>query len=152
MYRPTPISPTVHGIIDYTTSTAAAVAPTLLDFPEEAAAASYALAGSVTGLAATTRRSGAALRPMVPLKAHAITDLALGLALPALPWLLGFSRNKAARNFFLLITAVTMVVTALTDWSEPAPKARSPRKSTTSARSAKTAKTAKSSKGAKQSV
>ncbi len=134
MYRP--ISPTVHGIIDYTTSTAAAVAPRLLDFPDDAAAASYALAGGVSGLAATTRRSGAALRPLVPLKAHGITDLALGLALPALPWVLGFAKNKAARNFFLGLTAVTMVVTALTDWSEPAPRPKSRRKSKSSPKSA----------------
>ncbi len=125
MRRPTPISPTLHGIIDYSTSSAAAVAPKLLDFPEEAAAASYALAGGVSGLAATTRSSGAAVRPLVPLKAHGLSDVALGLARPALPWLLGFSKNTAARNFFLGLGAMTLVVTALTNWSPPAPAVKS---------------------------
>ncbi len=145
MRRPTPISPTLHGIIDYTTSSAAAVAPTLLDFPEEAAAASYALAGSVSGLAATTKASGAAVRPLVPLTAHGISDIALGLVLPALPWLLGFSKNVAARNFFLGLTATTLVVTALTDWGAGTPqKSRSRRP----ARRKASSKTSSSTTGA----
>jgi hypothetical protein len=45
----------------------------------------------------------------------------LAFVLPALPWLLGFSEHRRARNFFLALTAVTVVVTALTDWDrEPA--------------------------------
>ncbi len=131
MRRPTPISPTLHGIIDYTTSSAAAVAPKLLDFPEEAAVASYALAGGVTGLAATTRSSDAAIKPLVPLQAHGISDVALGLVLPALPFLLGFSRNAVARNFFFGLGAMTLMVTAFTNWGATPAKSPSGKRSST---------------------
>lgn len=44
-------------------------------------------------------------------------DSALGMALPAMPWMLGFSKNKRARNFFLCLTAVMALSTAMTNWS-----------------------------------
>src|SRR5215217_1196836 len=40
-----------------------------------------------------------------------------GPLIPALPWLLGFARDRRARNFFLGLAAITVVVTALTDWT-----------------------------------
>jgi hypothetical protein len=40
----------------------------------------------------------------------------LGALLPALPFVLGFGRDRAARNFFLGLAAVTVAVTMLTDW------------------------------------
>lgn len=110
-----PISPRLHGIIDYATVTTTAAIPELLDFPTSAKRACRALAGSYGGLAATTDYP-LAVRRMVPLKAHGIADAVLGLALPAMPWLLGFARHRAARNYFLALTALTVVVTALTDW------------------------------------
>ena len=51
-----------------------------------------------------------------PIKAHGAAEAAIGLALPALPFALGFARHRAARNFFFGLTALTFVVAALTDW------------------------------------
>lgn len=110
-----PISPTMHGVLDYSTMAATLAAPMLLDFPPRAAKTAYALAGGYLALSAFTDYPPA-VRRSVPLKAHGATDAVLGLAIPALPWLLGFARNRRARNFFLALTGVTMVVTALTDW------------------------------------
>jgi hypothetical protein len=111
-----PISPRLHGALDYSTVAATAAAPRLLGFPERAAWAAYALAGGYLALSALTDYPPAVKRA-VPLKAHGAADVALGLALPALPWLLGFAKSRPARNFFLGLTAVTVVVTALTDWT-----------------------------------
>lgn len=110
-----PISPTMHGAIDYSTIAATAVAPRLLGFPERAASAAYMLAGGYLALSALTDYPPAVKRT-IPLQAHGMTDVMLGLAIPALPWVLGFEHNRKARNFFLGLTALTMVVTALTDW------------------------------------
>jgi hypothetical protein len=52
----------------------------------------------------------------VPFKAHGAAEAVIGLALPFMPWLLGFSDHKPARNFFLGLTALTFVTAALTDW------------------------------------
>jgi hypothetical protein len=111
-----PISPSMHGALDYSTIAATAAAPRLLGFPERAAQAAYALAGGYLALSALTDYPPA-LKRAVPLRAHGAADVVLGLAIPALPWVLGFAKNRPARNFFLGLTAVTMVVTALTDWS-----------------------------------
>lgn len=111
-----PISPTMHGALDYSTIAATAAAPHLLNFPKEATWAAYALAGGYLALSAFTDYPPAVKRA-VPLKAHAAADAVMGFAVPALPWLLGFGDNKKARNFFLGLTAVTLAVTVLTDWS-----------------------------------
>lgn len=111
-----PISPAVHGVLDYTTSAAIAAAPTLLDFPEPAQRLCYGLAGGYTGLSMFTDYPMSAKR-VIPWKAHGAADAIVGAALPAMPWVLGFARHKAARNFILGIAATTMLVAALTDWS-----------------------------------
>lgn len=111
-----PISPSMHGALDYSTMAATIAAPKLLNFPHQAALATYALAGGYLAMSAFTDYPPAVKRA-VPFKAHGATDAVLGLVLPALPWLLGFAGDKKARNFFLALTGITMVVTALTDWS-----------------------------------
>ena len=110
-----PISPRAHGVLDYTTALFTAAAPRLFDFPKPAAALAYTLAGSYTGLSLLTAYPLGARR-LVPFKAHGVAESAIGLALPALPWVLGFARHRAARNFCLGLTAVTAVVAVLTDW------------------------------------
>lgn len=113
-----PISPTLHGALDYSTMAATLAAPRLLHFPSRAASATYALAAGYIALSALTDYPPAVKRA-IPLRAHGATDVVLGLALPALPWVLGFARDKPARNFFLALTGITLTVTALTDWSQP---------------------------------
>ena len=110
-----PISPRVHGMIDYSTSAMVAAAPMLMKFPKRAKVACETLAAGYTGLSAVTDYPLSAKR-VVPFKAHGAAEAAIGLALPAMPWMLGFAHHKAARNFFLGLTALTFVVAALTDW------------------------------------
>ncbi|MBW3629781.1 MAG: hypothetical protein KY464_10845 [Gemmatimonadetes bacterium] len=111
-----PITPTLHGALDYSTMAATLAAPKLLGFPSRAAWAAYGLAAGYLAMSALTDYPPA-LKRAVPLKAHGVTDAVLGLAIPALPWVLGFEDDKRARNFFLALTGITMVVTALTDWN-----------------------------------
>lgn len=111
-----PISPRVHGAIDYSTIAATAAAPRVLGFSERAARAAYGLAGGYLALSALTDYSPS-LKRLVPLKAHATTDMVLGAALPALPWALGFAKDRRARNFYFSLTAFGLLATALTDWS-----------------------------------
>lgn len=112
-----PISATTHGIIDYSTVAATAAAPSLLGMSGRAASAAYGVAGAVAGLAAMTDFKPA-LKRAVPLRGHQMADMGMGMLLPAMPWLLGFARDKRARNFFMGLTAMTVAVTALTDWSQ----------------------------------
>lgn len=110
-----PISPRLHGVIDYSTSAAVALAPRVLGFPRPARMLCDSLAAGYTALSAVTDYP-LSVKRAIPFKAHGAAELAIGLALPAAPWLLGFAEDRSARNFFLGLTAFTMVVAALTDW------------------------------------
>jgi hypothetical protein len=110
-----PISPRLHGVLDYTTSATVAMAPRMLGFPAPARRLCDSLAAGYTGVAAVTNYP-LSVKRLLPFKAHGAIELVIGAALPAMPFLLGFSDNRAARNFFFGLTAVTAVVAALTDW------------------------------------
>lgn len=110
-----PIGPRAHGVLDYATALATAAAPTALAFPQPAAALCYTLAGGYAGLALVTDYPLAAKR-LVRFPAHGAAEVLIGAVLPALPWALGFSKHRAARNFCFALTAVTAVVAVLTDW------------------------------------
>ena len=110
-----PISPTTHGIIDYATVLTVAAAPKIFDFPDSAAKLCYGLAAGYLGLSMVTDYPLSAQR-LVPFKAHGAAEAAIGLTLPAMPWVLGFEDDRTACAFFFGLTALTGIVAALTDW------------------------------------
>ena len=110
-----PISPRVHGMIDYTTSAAVAAAPAMMNMPKPAIALFETLAATYTGISAFTNYP-MSIRRAIPFKAHGAAELVSALALPAMPWVLGFSKHRAARNLCFGLAAMTLTVAALTDW------------------------------------
>ena len=127
MKRPKPISPRVHGMLDYSTAAAVAAAPRIMDLPTPAARLFESLAGGYTALSAVTDYP-LSVRRVVPFKGHGAAELAIGLALPVMPWLMGLADNRAARNLCFGLTALTLVVAALTDWNSPAADQRNGRR------------------------
>lgn len=113
-----PIDARRHGMMDYATVAATAAAPRALGFPKSAETLAYGLAAGYLGLSLLTDYPLSAKR-VVPFKGHGAVEVALGAALPFLPWLAGFSESRRARNFFLGLTALTAVTALLTDWSAP---------------------------------
>ena len=114
---PKPISPRAHGMIDYGTSAAVAAAPALMDVPRAARNLFESLATGYTGLASLTDYP-LSLKRLVPFKVHGAAELAVAAILPAMPWLLGFANDRAARNMCIGLSAFTLVVSALTDWDQ----------------------------------
>jgi hypothetical protein len=112
-----PITPFAHGLIDYSTSLMLAAAPKLMRLDRRAAAACYVLAGGYTTLSMLTDYP-LAVKPVVPFKAHGVTEAVIGAALPALPFALDFASQRRARNLFFGLTALTAVVSLLTDWDK----------------------------------
>jgi hypothetical protein len=110
-----PISPRIHGVLDYATSTAVAVAPRAMRFPRPARMLFDSLAAGYTGLSAVTDYP-LSVKRIAPFKVHGATELAIAALLPAMPYALGFSKHRAARNLCFGLTALTVVVAALTDW------------------------------------
>ena len=115
MRRPKPISPKTHGVLDYATSAAVAAAPRAMHFPKPARVLFESLAAGYTGLSAVTDYP-LSVKRVAPFKVHGATELAIAAVLPVLPWALGFAEHRAARNLCFGLTALTLVVAALTDW------------------------------------
>ena len=115
MPRRKPISPKVHGVLDYATSATVAIAPRAMNFPKPARMLFESLAAGYTGLSAITDYP-LSVKRLAPFKAHGATELAIAAVLPVLPFALGFSEHRAARNLAFGLTALTLVVAALTDW------------------------------------
>lgn len=112
------LSPLGHGLLDYATVLATALVPRLFGFPPKAARLSHALSATYLALSATTDYP-LALKRLVPFPTHGRIEFASGFALPLLPWVVGFARHRAARNFMLSLSAVTFIVWTLTDWDAP---------------------------------
>jgi hypothetical protein len=118
-----PIDPRTHGVLDYATAGATAILSRVLGFSPPAARTAGAWAAGYSALSALTNYPPA-IRRTVPFRAHGAMDAMMAPIIPALPWLLGFARDRRARNFFLGLAAISVIVTALTDWSaEPAKSA-----------------------------
>jgi hypothetical protein len=129
-----PITPKAHGVIDYTTSSAVAMAPMALDMPARAAAACYGLAAGYTALSMMTKYPAGA-KKVVPFKGHGAAEVMIGAALPFIPRMLGLKspgklssrkKKREARNARLLfcgLAAMTGVVAVMTDWGY-SPEAR----------------------------
>ena len=115
MPRRKPISPRIHGVLDYATSTAVAIAPRAMSFPKPARLLFESLAAGYTGLSAITDYP-LSVKRVAPFKVHGAAELAIAAVLPVLPFALGFSGHRAARNLAFGLTALTVVVAALTDW------------------------------------
>ncbi|ADB40186.1 SPW repeat domain-containing protein [Spirosoma linguale] len=106
-----PISRKQHGIADYGYVPLVAAAPSLLGFDDEPTATRLAriISGGVLATSLLTRYE-LGLWKVIPFKAHLVADAAVSAFSLAAPWLLGFSKNKRARNTFLAIGAFGTVV------------------------------------------
>lgn len=107
------VSPGAHGVLDYVTVVAFALAPTVLGFSGLPATICYVLAAVHLVLTLVTA-FGAGLAKVVPFHLHGVIELVVSLVLIVLPWLLGFASVPAARWFFVGAGVVIFVVWLLT--------------------------------------
>jgi hypothetical protein len=118
-----PVSGRIHGVLDYATVAAFLNAPMVFGFHGTPAAIVYWLAGIHLLMTGCTDFPLGMFK-WIPFRIHGMVELLGGLFLIAAPWVFGFAQDYAARNFFLAIGIVVLVVVALTDYSlrvEPPP-------------------------------
>lgn len=106
-----PISREAHGAIDY----GFLAALTLLGLGGAARTLSY-LFGVAQGLLNALTDQPLALKRLVPFRTHGTIELASGPLFVALPWLTGALRDARARNYFVVLGVLLVVVYNLTDW------------------------------------
>ena len=107
-----PLTPRLHGFVDYAACGLMAAAPALLKLSPQARTASYALAGSYLGVSALTDYPPALSR-MIPFPLHGKIELG---TLPVL-LLLGARMEGRDRAYFLGLAGMVAGAYALTDWT-----------------------------------
>lgn len=113
---PKPISRKMHGMAaDYPYAALTAAAPLLMGFKKEKTPSmlAYILGGTTLLSSLFTRYEAGAVKKM-PFKAHLTLDAVSGVTALAAPWLFGFAKSRKARNTFLALGGVALVVTLLT--------------------------------------
>ena len=110
------ISPTLHGVLDYLTCGLFAMAPSLFGFMGTYATVCYLLAGGYLVISLITNMPLGILK-LLPFWLHGRLELVSGLVFIASPWLFGFAHdNGVARNFFVAMGVVFLVVFLCTRW------------------------------------
>ncbi len=111
-----PISPTLHGVLDYATCAFFALAPSLFGLHGAYATVCYVLAGGYLVVSLLTNMPLGAVR-LLPFPVHGKLELVSGAVFLASPWLFGFAHeSETARNLFVAAGAVFLLVYFLTDW------------------------------------
>jgi hypothetical protein len=110
------LSPRAHGVLDYGTIALFALAPSIFHFSGPYATACYILAGGYLLITLLTDFPMGVAR-VIPFPMHGGLELVSGLALLAVPFILGFhDDNPEARNFFMGMGILFLGSWLLTDW------------------------------------
>ena len=115
-----PISPELHGILDYGLTVANTVVPGMLNMSTKAKSLFRTIAVIQGGLGAVTDQPLAVQR-IVPFPMHGLIDKASAPLYLLAPFVTGVFRERKARNWWLLVGTTLVVVYNLTDWSQPKP-------------------------------
>jgi hypothetical protein len=112
-----PVSARVHGVLDYATVAAFLNAPMVFGFHGTPAAIAYWLAGIHLLMTGCTDFPLGFFK-WIPFKIHGVIELLAGIFILIAPWIFGFAQDVAARDFFLAMAIIVLVVVALTDYSQ----------------------------------
>ena len=107
-----PITPRVHGLIDYAACALMLAAPHLLKLSPKARTASYVLAGSYLGVSTLTDYP-VAVRRLIPFPVHGKIELS---TVPVLLLLASLGHGARDRNYFLGLAGTVLGAYTLTDW------------------------------------
>jgi O-antigen ligase len=107
------LSPRAHTGLDFVTVVAFAAAPTVLGLTGLAAGIAYVLAGVHLLMTLVTDFSREGRRP-IPFPHHGKVEVAVGIALMALPWIVGW--RGTPRVFYIVAGVVILIVWAMTGY------------------------------------
>lgn len=111
---PKPISPKLHGVVDYLSVPLLLAAGPLFGFDGQPAEITSTLAGVVLIYSLFTAYPPGLVK-MIPFPMHRVIDIVFGAAMILSPFILKY--DPAARNFFVAIGIFSLIVVVLTDFS-----------------------------------
>lgn len=113
------ISPRIHGYLDFLTVFIFLLAPTLLGLGQLSAILAYSLA--VVHLLVTLASDFPfGVVKLIPFTVHGWIERMVGPLLIAIPFILDFSDEEVARNFYIAMGIIIVLVGILTDYQAEA--------------------------------
>ncbi len=124
-----PISPGVHGILDYVLGAILIAAPFVLGFDSDTATTVCVVAGiAELGVAMATAWSRGIIK-LIPPAVHGVIDYIFVVALIAAPFLFGFSDDDTATAFFVIVGIGGLALVAATRFVPDEPSRMAPSRS-----------------------
>lgn len=109
------ISPRIHGYLDFVTVILFLLAPALIGLEGLPAMLAYGLAGVHLVVTLVTDFPFGIVK-VIPFPVHGWIERAVGPTLIAVPFILGFAEEEAARNFYIAAGLVIIAVGLMTDY------------------------------------
>ena len=121
-----PISPAVHGVLDYVLGAILIAAPFVLGFDSDTATTVCVVAGiAELGVAMTTAWSRGIIK-LIPPAVHGVIDYVFVVALIAAPFIFGFSDDDRATAFFVIVGIGGLALVAATRFVRDEPSRMAP--------------------------
>jgi hypothetical protein len=114
MFKQGPVPAFVHGLVEYVAGALTIAAPFLFSFEDGTATAVAIVAGVLILVVTASTALPTGLIKSIPVRAHALIDLALAAVLIAAPFLFGFSDDGTATAFFIVLGVVHLLLTIAT--------------------------------------
>jgi len=109
------ISPRMHGYLDFLTVALFLLAPTLLGLSQIPAMLAYSLA-AIHLMVTLASDFPFGIIKIIPFTVHGWIERLVGPSLIAVPFILSFSNEEIARNFYITVGLVIIVIGLLTDY------------------------------------
>ncbi|SFQ13919.1 hypothetical protein SAMN05216419_10725 [Nitrosomonas cryotolerans] len=109
------ISPRIHGYLDFLTVAIFLFAPTVLGLSQLPATLAYVIAG-VHLVITITSDFAFGIFKLIPFTIHGWIERLVGPSLIALPFIFGFTDDQTARNFYIAVGLIVIVLGFITDY------------------------------------
>ena len=109
-----PISPRLHGTLDYPLAAVLIAGPLVLNFDDDTAKACVLVVGAAATLLALGTAWSRGIVHVVPPIVHGLADIGATIALIAAPFVLGYSDHAVATAFSIVVGAGGLGATLLT--------------------------------------
>jgi len=117
------ISPTHHGYLDFATVVIFLFAPSVFGLNGLPAMLAYALAIIHLAVTLATDFPFGVIK-IIPFKMHGWIERLVGPLLVVIPFISGFANDAAARNFYIFIGLIIILVGVLTDYEGTSSQAK----------------------------
>ena len=114
MLRQGPLSPFIHGIVEYVGAVIFIAAPFLLGFDEDAPTAISIVVGVAILVITASSDLPTGLARTLPVAIHAVIDVIAAIFLIAAPFLFGFSDDGTPTAFFIAAGIAYLLLTIAT--------------------------------------